>query len=332
MTEQTASAKLDRMMLAIQNLLAQADHPNTSETEAATFRAKAESLMAKFRISETELNESATMPLTVPVFRTMPAYPTSSPYRFAYLDMLSSILWHCGVRAVMRYGYDATSGQRMASAHMCGYESDLRYAELLYTAARTFFMSRMEPGIQAGLSDQENVYGLRSAGTERIRIAEMMGWGTTGSATAKVTRLYKAECEKRGEDPKLTGRSVSVKSYRAAFAKSFPTELNYRLYQSRDAAARDYSGGLPVLANRAEKVNEAFYQRHPDQRPSHAPAAPIDPKQAKKNLRAALAEMARERKLMESTSGRLGERAGTSAAQMVDLGGNDAAKRIDPSN
>jgi hypothetical protein len=248
----TIEDRRDAMMGRIQALLAQADHEGTGELEAATFRQRAEELMAKYRIEESQLNMDATSaPLTVPVSRMVPLYVYGSPFADTYLTLAGEIMYHVGARAVTRVkNHD---GQLMVMLEAVGYETDLRYLELLYTAARTYFAARMEPKVRPEDSDADNVYRLRSAGVERRRIAIMMGWdttekGTNGAAHGKVTKLYKEACEQRGEDPKLVGRTVSAKTFREAFSTQFPVTLANRLRVARDGV--DSTGGAVVLANR----------------------------------------------------------------------------------
>lgn len=320
MTETTNGAKIDRMMEAVRALLAQADHPNTTETEAATFRAKAEQLMRKFRIDESSITPEEGGAVA-PISRIIRVCAYDSPYRQTYLRVASYLAHHVGAEAVTKYPRDP-DGRLSLALDIIGFESDVRYFEILLTSAVTYFASRMEPSVRSDRSDAENVYHLRSAGIERIKIAEMMGWGTTGSATAKVTRLYKAECERRGEPAKLTGRGNSVATFREAFSDAFPNTLWDRLWTARQAA--DGGTGTLVLANRAEQVREAFYEKYPHMRPEpkteDKPLTDKERKQRAKELARALAAATKKmERINGSTSGRLGTAAGADAARQVDI-------------
>lgn len=324
--------KIDRMMAKIQSLLAQADHEGTGEAEAGMLRTRAEELMRKFRIEESSLNSDDSAPSVVPVVRVVDICPVTSPLQATYLKFCYYIVRHVGAEAVIVRRYSEEAGAMMKGLELVGFESDIRYAELLITGARTYFASRMEPKVDISLPDSVNVYNLRSAGIERIRIAEKMGWGTTGSATAKVTRLYKEECDRRGEDAKLTGRGNSVANYREAFISAFPDTLWRRLYAARDAS--DGGSGALVLANRDDQVREAFYQRHPHLRPSDAVAdrAPLTEKQlkamAREDARAAR-EYEKRMARLTSPAGLLGLAAGDEAANQVDILSAGGAKRVE---
>ena len=234
---------------------------------AATYRAKAEELMVKYRIEQEEA--IAVDPGAVkPVQRDLDLVGMGSKYRNTYHVMWWHIARHCEVESWVEYVY-TEQGYKLV-AHVVGYEDDIRYAEMLFTSARLVFTERLEPRIDGSLTDQVNVYRLRSAGLERVRISEMM-WGNTDKVfLARVGRLYKAECEARGEEVLLSGRGVTGKAYREQYAEQFCVTLSSRLWQARQAATA--SGGGLVLHGRKERITEAFYAFYPKLRP--APALP----------------------------------------------------------
>jgi hypothetical protein len=317
MSEQTE--KLESMMRKIRAMLERADHPNTPAPEADTARRKAEAMMHKYRIEESMLAESEPEKGVVPVFREWPLYPVGAAYDTVYLSLISYIGSHVGIRIKCAYkimGEDADGfavGSAQVVVQAVGYDVDLRYAEFLYQSARSVFVSHMEPKVDPNLSDEENVYRLRSAGMERIKVAEMMGWVKGG---AKVTRLYKAACEARGEEPVLTGKGNMMGAFRESYANHFKTEFWLRLNRAKDGV--DVTAGALVLAGRKENVDEAFYNLFPEHRPDKV--AKTTNKPARK-ARARRWTKADERRWMQSQSaaGRAGEQRGKSAAQSIDI-------------
>jgi hypothetical protein len=234
--------------------------------EAAMFRAKAEELMAKYRIEmEDLLAAGKVVGLSYePEYKMFELSGYTSEYQQAYVNLFHVVARHVGARVAYRIERVDGKGY-MAVAHAVGYGEDLAYAEMLFTAARLVFSERLEPQVLANLSEQENVYRLRGAGIERVRVAEMV-WGNRDKANlAKVGRMYKAECAKRGERPALDGRGVTGKVYREQYAQEFPWALGERLRRAQDAAGQ-MGGGL-VLHGRQERVDEAFYSRYPEYRP-----------------------------------------------------------------
>lgn len=304
---------------------------------AATYRAKAHALMEKFQLEQEDLiaqDPTSVVPILVKV--NLCSYHTE--YQQAYINLFYVVARHAGVRAAYQAERVAGQGYTVV-AHAVGYESDIRYAEAIFTAARLVFAERLEPKVLRHLSEQENVYRLRSAGMERVRVADEV-WGNRDKVNlAKVGRMYKAECAKRGEKPALDGRGVTGKVYREQYASEFPWALDQRLRNARDAAGQ-YGGGL-VLHGRSERVDEAFYSHFPEYKPKPAveQATSSDCGACKKTkhesgkckdhrprpvTKADLARYAR----MQSPAARAGRAAGTAAASHVQLDrvGKDAVE------
>lgn len=320
--------KLDAMMRKIKSMLALADHPNTPEHEADLARANAERLMQKYRIEESELIASGSLAseAVTPGVKDVMVAPWSSEFVNTYFSMVAYIADHCGVR----YAQTTTAyvdGVGYCTVSMVGYEADLRYADVLFTNAKIVFAERMEPKPLDGMSDEDNVYRMRSAGMERIRIARLMGYGDTTSATGKVTRLYKKACEARGERAVLTGKGNSVAAFREAYSLGFVTELWQRLYTARNAVESD-SKAL-VLQGRKEAVDEAFYGRFPHLRPIPADRAIGENVKSKKARQ--YKETAADRKRAERLYGAMGQagrQAGRRAAGEIKIDGSNPTKRL----
>lgn len=254
----------DSMMAKVRALLDKAESTEFA-AEADAYRTKAEELMAKYRIEIEDLLAGKTLAEGI-------AAPSPIPFdtqvcrngQFSghYAHMWGQVVTHVGVRSHTRWVY--SGGEPIWTAEGVGFDADVQYAELLYTAARMAFSERLEPKVDAKLSDQENVYRLRSAGIERVRIADIM-WGNTDKVfLGRVGRMYKAECALRNETPALSGRGVTGAAYREAYANEFIFEFARRLQAAR-------SGGSGVaLGNRETVLSEAFYQRFPHLRPKAA--------------------------------------------------------------
>lgn len=337
----TKVASREQILRRVQALLNQADSVDGTP-EAGSFRAKAEILMQQYRIEESEAVERGEAPSLVPVHRTMDVCDYHSPYQFKYRSLASYVAHHCGVKAVFNYRRDNSGLTR--TMEMVGYESDTMFAEMLYASIRLAFAANLEPQYNAAESDSDNVYRMRNAGMTRDQIAEAMGWTvidartgktplTPSAAADKASKLYGTACREKGSEPKLLGRSTNMKVYKELYAEHFVTELYYRLLDSRNGV--DVERGGLVLANRADKVQEAFYERYPEFRPSTLPA-PAEKAVAKEETEAQrkrrearsdreAAEAARKR---NSAGGRAGAAAGREAAKKVDLQGTQPTKRL----
>lgn len=244
-----------------------------NEEASALYRAKAQEMMVKYRVEQEE-TLAVDPGAAKPIQRDIVLVGRGSAFRQSYHTMWYWIAQHCEVEHWVQYVYTEQGYQLVA--HVVGYEEDVRYAEMLFTSARLVFGEKLEPKVKPELSDQVNIYRLRSAGIERIRIANIMWSNTDKVFLARVGRLYKAECAERGEEPALSGRGVMARGYREQYAEAFVVQLSSRLWQARQAATA--TGGGLVLHGRKERVQEAFYTFYPDQRPKPAlPTAEEEP-------------------------------------------------------
>ena len=317
-----ASNKLDDMMRKVRGLLAKADDPAASPQEADSCRMMAEKIMRKYKIEEEHLRESGALigdQFNV-MFTKIGVYNVTSVFSSTYTALIAYAANHCGVRLVWDYGYE--DGERML--WLIGYESDIRYCESLFTQARLLFAARMEPKVDPNLSDMDNVYNLRSSGLERRKVAEMMGWVKGG---AKVTRLYKQACEARGEEPVLTGQGQNLEDYRVMYATHFQNTFWSNLNRARMAVDAEVDGGL-VLHGRAERVEEAMYQRWPHLRPDPVPATtghkPVKAPKYRGPSQADLRKAARR----QSGAGAAGAMAGRRAASEININGQTPKRRL----
>lgn len=261
----------DKKMATIQALLDRADHPNTPPAEADSCRAKAEEMMVKYRIEEEMLRTTklASGTAETPIVSEMVVCGYQNTWRDHYYSLAYYVAQHVGVRVVADYKRvmnEEAVEEYSIILQMVGFETDIRYAEMLYTGIRLTFSSLLEPKRNPQESDADNVYRLRSSGMERNRIAAVMWGQATHANNAKVTKLYAQACEARGEDPKVAGRQVNAKTFRESYADSFVSRINTRLYELKSWVAGQESGAL-VLRGRKEAVDEAFYERFPSMRP-----------------------------------------------------------------
>jgi hypothetical protein len=310
---------LDKMMERIRNMLARADHPTANKHEADMCRQQAEKLMRQYKIAEEELiasGDAVVNGLDV-LFRETPVYHVGSKYADVYRSLISYAITHTGCQGV--FTGSSIDGERMVT--IVGYEADIRYAEALYNNARLLFADRMEPKVDPNLSDMENVYRLRSSGLERRIVAERMGWVKGG---AKVTRLYKAACEARGEEPILTGQGTMVDDYIVGYCDGFKNEFWSNLWHARQAVDAVIDGGM-VLHGREDRIKEAAYQRWPELRPSTEVAKrETKPVKYKPPTRAELRAMEKR----SNATARAGARTGAKAAAEVDIKGQTPTRRL----
>jgi hypothetical protein len=246
----------------IQALLANADNESLPDEARATYRAKAEELMIKYRVAEEEA--LATDPASSkPIHHVIKIADRRGVMQHWYTMVFQAIVNHTGCRMAPKWD----QGQELMI--VVGYEGDVRYTEFLWTAALLMFSTRIDPRWDDQLPEAENVWRLRNAGIERRIIADQAwgcGAGQEAKNRSKVQRIYLAQCRQRGEDPRVTGLGHQTDIYREAYARSFYRTLKDRLREARDAV--DSFGGGVVLHGREERVDEAFYTLFPSRRPN----------------------------------------------------------------
>lgn len=285
----TSKFGLDGILEKVRALLATADHPNTPPAEADTARRMAEALMFKYKIDELNVaaaEKAAGIASSLrPVWRDIVVCDYDSEFRSVYRMIASSVLQHVGGRGVFLTEQKETplgDGVVVSTKyvlHCVGYESDLRYAEMLLLAATLEFGKRLEPKYDPELSDQVNAYLMRSAGMEGRRIAMAIYGRDDKHLRPKVRKMFKDEAILRGEDPApLLGKGVNVKLYRKSYAEGFDQRLWSRLNMLR--AARGEGEQTLVLADAKHSIDEAFYEQYPNFRPKDIPALPPQPGQA----------------------------------------------------
>jgi hypothetical protein len=231
MTVTDSKKATDRILAKIRALLAKADGTD-NEHEAAAFREHAEKLMREYRVAEEHLiaaNPDSVKPVVTEADLFMYG---ATPFGQQYINMMHAVARHTGIRDHYIYLARKADGRTVLRAFLVGYEADTRYADALFTSAQMVFQARLEPSVDPKADDRENVYRLRSAGIERNRIARML-WNL---------------------------------DTHASYAEEFVNELGRRLRRAQDGA--DSAGGTLVLAGRSERVDEAFYDRFPELRPS----------------------------------------------------------------
>jgi hypothetical protein len=263
--------KLDGIMRKLQALIERADHPNTPEHEADACRQKADALMLKYKI-ESVLAGGGKANGTTPEWGSMAVGYSGSEFANYHRHIASEVLQHVGGRGVMKSEWeDAQVGYRRW-LDVVAFPSDLRYAEILLLSCLNEFGKRLEPKYDPNLTDAENVHAMRAAGMERGRIGAVI-WGKKYETNAfkaqnrKVTKLFKEECERRGEDASIMlGKGNNMAAFRVAYAEGFTQTIGTRLWRMRSNRGAEASG--LVLADLSERVNEAFYEKYPEHRPA----------------------------------------------------------------
>lgn len=317
--------ELKTIIARVQNLIARADHPSTPAPEAALAREHAERLMKEWRIEEEKALAVDPFAIT-PIVHRIYLGPATNELIHKAIDMAILVGNHSECRSAITY--DTSTEFRGYFITWVGFEVDVRMAEYIFSSARITFGQHLEPTRDDSLSEQENVYRMRRSGMLRKDIAKLMWGENTPSLRSKAQRMYLRECAARGETPQLEGLGTDAKTFREAYARGFVERLASRLREARDAANRN--GGAIVLAGRAEKVQEAFYEAFPDRRPKPDVAVPeTAPEKPRKYRGPTKADIRRAERRYYSEAALAGENEGTRAANDVDIRRQDHTPRIE---
>jgi hypothetical protein len=277
MQSSTQQKNLEDLIRKIEGLLTQADHPNTGPAEAEVFRAKAEAMMFKYRIDEMQLNlsgEAAPVTQETPGWSTVILCDATSEFSSYYYSMFLKVISHLDIQCEVSTKNE--DGTTMYVAEVVGYESDRRFAQILWQSIRLSFGKNLEPSVDRNISDMENCYNLRNAGMEGVRIAYLVFGDTAKSTRIKSRNLARKWAERIGEDATaFSGRGNNMKLYRDSYASGFVSTIRDRLYSMARARTISDQGTL-VLASRTNAVTDALYERYPHRRPRPAVAAAAD--------------------------------------------------------
>ncbi len=334
----------------VRGLLANAEDESLSDEARQSYRDAAFRIMRDYAIAQEDaiaVDPTVAVPTSLS-FTLRAAGVGQGDLSYHYQVMMETIARHTGVRVMITRDSDWN-----VIGTLVGYDLDLRYTEFLWTGAYLMFSTKIDPTWDKNRSEDENIFLLRSSGLPRGRVADMAwGNGNEASARSKVQRIYVREATRRGEPVRAAGLGFDSSAYRSAYADTFITTLARRLRIARDASD-SVRGGL-VLHGRAERVNEAFYDMFPRERPvalrdDESVSAWIDPrtgcpKCAKAKSGACnehsylrerawtAADQARVERRENSSSRRAGQHAGAAAAEGVEVQrGTARAGRLDRS-
>jgi hypothetical protein len=283
--------ELDKVLARVRALVAKAEAPiadgasqaerEATLTEQATARKMADALMLQYAIEEITAEQSGPemyrqKPDKIEV-HLAPASDVSG-----YVSILAQIVarhCRCKIRLNSRYDY----AEHCWTAKIYGFESDLRYYEILYTTLRLHMIGALLPKPDLTKSIRYNAYVLHNAGLNWIDIALEHGWhqvprepGDTSKAmyvnkntgerqpfSRAVTvyeTAYKQECAARGEKP-LRIPPGGKTTFRTSAAQGYAYRIQQRLKEIEEGRQ---TGSEIILASRVGDINDLFKEDNPD--------------------------------------------------------------------
>lgn len=279
---------LDNVLSKVRSLVQRAEHPATPPDEAATCRAKADELMLKYAIDQATLRDSQpAASQTKPGKIVIDLCDAGIPYESQFTMLVMVICEHTRTQALFlgaqmdKSALDSWKivyGDFKVQAEVYGFESDLKYFEILYTTLLLHMSNGIDPRPDPSLTDDENAYNLHNSGLNWGEIARLYyparnaqngGWN---GVKVPAGEFYPGKVWKRAYDRYLKhnkGTAVSLPpkftekartNWRQNFAESYVATLRRRLWMARSGRS---AGSEMVLRSSMEAIADMMKREHP---------------------------------------------------------------------
>lgn len=168
--------ELDQVLSKVQKLIERGQHAGTPEHEARMCLEQADALMLKYAIDQATLRmTSAEATRVKPDTLVFSLGVSGSGDIDGYVASIASRLGeHCRVIVRNWSSWDRESRTYNSTAY--GYNSDLRYFQLMWTGIMLHMTGILRPQVNPALSLEDNCYLLHEAGFNWLEIAEKYGW------------------------------------------------------------------------------------------------------------------------------------------------------------
>jgi hypothetical protein len=273
--------ELSNVLRKVRALIDRAEHPETPPQEAATARATADRLMEKYAVEEWEALKSGGATGLKPDKIKIDIGEEGDPFLERMAMLVNVVASHCRATSVWLQG-SGRKGYRKESCWVYGYQSDLRYFELLYTTLHLHMAGALLPAPDPSLSMGENAYNFRQAGLNWIEIAVAWGWYEVERRDGEARNMYQnrdkgderfswaksvgrikkaalAEYAARGEAPPRIPPSAAL-NFRYNAINGYIAKIGQRLREAR--AARGVGAEI-VLRDRSQNIAAAIAEDYP---------------------------------------------------------------------
>lgn len=281
--------ELSKTLERIRSLIAKAEAQEAAGTpealnEANALRAKADELMQRYAVKEWQLLKEAPQS-TKPQRIRVDIGEADSPFLSEAATLVNVVARFCKCSSI----WVISSGWKGRNDEYCyvyGYESDLRYFELLFTALYLHMSGTIFPKPDLTKTVGENAYELHNAGLNWFDIAQAYGWEATdsrpgearymyrhretgeraswGKTVGRIKSAYTAEVKRRGEEA-LRIPPSGADTFRRNAAQGYLHRINQRLQM---IAGKRGSGAEVVLADKSQNIAAMMSENHPDSRPT----------------------------------------------------------------
>ena len=276
MTETVRDA--DKVLSKIRGLIQKAEGlealgDQNSANEADACRAAADKMMQKYAVEEWQTMRAASV-RAKPSRIKIKIGEEGNEFLTEMATLVNIVSKFCKCSSIWMTGSAHKDEQEYCWVY--GYESDLRYFELLFTTLFLHFGGAIFPKPDPGKSLDENCYELHNAGLNWKDIARLYGWyqvsptpyepadmfvhsetgerATYPRSVGIYKKAYEREIARRGETF-LRITSNSSKTFRANSARGYLNRIRQRL---DEIAGQRGTGTELVLADKSKDIDDAM--------------------------------------------------------------------------
>ena len=261
------------------------EEAESARREQKLARERADQIMERYAIEEWQALKAAGPKATKPQKIKVDIGEAGDPFLQNRATLAHIVAGFCRCSSVWMAGsgykaYGSYPG-RMEYAYVYGYESDLRYFELLFTVLLLHMSEVLFPKPDQSLTEGENIRNLRNAGLDWNMIADAFGWELyvrdgrntsyknkdTGEVkvwakvVGRIKKLYTAEIVRRGEEPFSLGRGgAGYKNFRVNAMNGYLIRVRQRL---QEIQGKRGTGAEIVLADRSQNISQMIKEDHP---------------------------------------------------------------------
>jgi hypothetical protein len=263
----------------VRALIERAEHPSTPKAEADLCRARADKIMEDYAINEWQL-ANATGIGTKPERIKIDIGRPDSMFLSETASLVNIIATFTRCRSMWMKG--SGWGSKEEYCWVYGYESDLRYFEMLFTTIYLHMSGAIFPAPHPEKSVGVNAYEMHNAGLNWYDIAQAYGWTETDRAEGepqhmylnkgtgeraswaktigRIKAAYNKEVKARGEQPFRIPPNGS-ENFRRNAAAGYLVRIRQRLDEQLN---RRGTGAELVLKDRSQNIADMIADEHPD--------------------------------------------------------------------
>jgi hypothetical protein len=287
------TVELSTALKRVRQLIEKAEHPiapgatpeerMAAEREQASARAMADDIMQRFAIEEWQAMQKADKS-TKPTRIRVDIGEGNSLFLTETASLANMVASYCRCSSVwMRgSGFSYSGRERQEYCWVYGYESDLRYFELLFTTLYLHMSGAIFPKPDPARSLEANAYELHNAGLNWYDIAQAYGWAEVpsrpgeakhtyqnkdtgeraswGRTIGRIKSAYAREIARRGEEPLRIPPNGSA-NFRYNAAQGYLAAVNIRLSERMRGRG---AGAELVLADRTQNITAMIAEDFPD--------------------------------------------------------------------